>query len=76
MLFRSVTYALYKRMGVMDCVAESRDEYVEKALRLASDRPWRDSIAARLKAAAPTLFQPQAFARELGEFFLSVAPAG
>lgn len=69
-----VTYALYRRLGVLDCIARDREEYVQIALRLASDRAWRDSIVARIKAAAPAVFSGADSARELGDFFLSVAP--
>ena len=56
-----VTYALYRLMGVMDCVATDTDDYVEIALRLAGDAAWRGAVEARIAAARDALYeQPEA----------------
>lgn len=67
-----VTYACYRKLGVMDCVAADRDEYVRIAVRLANDRPWRDQIRDRILAAKHVLFENAAAVREL-EYFLKCA---
>jgi len=71
-----VTYALYHRMGVTDCIARDRDHYVELALQLAADPVRRAEIAGRLQAAVSSVFEPKAFSEELAGFFRSVAPGG
>lgn len=40
-----MTYSLLTHLGVTDTVAQSDDEYVEIACRLAQDAAWRSSIA-------------------------------
>ncbi len=64
-----VTYALYKKLGVMDCVARDRTEYVELAVKLAQDRAWRESISGRIQAAIPQALPSGGFAQELAEQF-------
>ncbi|MGE0153962.1 MAG: hypothetical protein AB7R90_15205 [Reyranellaceae bacterium] len=43
---------LYRTIGITDLIARDEDHYVELALRLAGDRPWRDALAARMQSAA------------------------
>lgn len=64
-----VTYACYRKLGVMDCVAADRDEYVRIAVRLANDRAWRDQIQNRILAAKHVLFENAGAIRELECFF-------
>jgi protein O-GlcNAc transferase len=63
-----ITYACYRRMGLMDCVAANRDEYVDIALRLANDRDWREDVRARLVNARAVLLENRGVIRELEEF--------
>lgn len=46
---------LYRAIGVEELIARDEDHYVELAVRLANDRPWREALAARIAAAAPSL---------------------
>lgn len=46
---------LYRAIGIEELIARDEDHYVELAVRLANDRPWRDKLAARIAAAAPLL---------------------
>jgi predicted O-linked N-acetylglucosamine transferase (SPINDLY family) len=68
-----VTYACYRQLGVMDCVVDSADAYVETALRLANDPAWRAGVGARLVAARANLFEDVAVVRELEKFFARAA---
>jgi predicted O-linked N-acetylglucosamine transferase (SPINDLY family) len=71
-----VTYACYRQMGVADCVAESDEEYVRLALRLANDREWHAEVTERIRAHQHELFEDEAAVRELEGFFeRSVAAA-
>src|SRR5439155_25253458 len=42
------THAMYRAMGMMDCVAENMGEYVKIALRLGQDRRWRDQVKKKI----------------------------
>ncbi len=65
-----ITYALYKQMGVMDCVAASPREYVEIALRLGMDRGQRQAVREKILGGHGELYENSAGIRELEEFFL------
>jgi predicted O-linked N-acetylglucosamine transferase (SPINDLY family) len=66
-----ITYACYRRLGVMDCVAADRDDYVRIAVRLANDPDWRADISARILAASDKLFENPGYIRELEAFLPS-----
>jgi predicted O-linked N-acetylglucosamine transferase (SPINDLY family) len=68
-----VTYACYRQLGVMDCVVDSAEAYVETALRLANDPAWRAGVSARLVAGHAELFEDVAVVREIEEFFARAA---
>jgi predicted O-linked N-acetylglucosamine transferase (SPINDLY family) len=63
-----ITYGMYRAMQVMDCVAGTPDEYVEIALRLATDAGYREAIGAKIRAAAGRLFEDLDAVRELERF--------
>lgn len=63
-----ITYACYRRMGLMDCVASNREEYVDIALRLANDRDWGADVRSRLADARTALLENRGVIRELEEF--------
>jgi len=74
-------YALgcYRKLGVMDPVADSPARYVELALRLGADRAYRDEVSARIAAAVPVLFEDAEAVREHERAFeqiLAAARAG
>jgi predicted O-linked N-acetylglucosamine transferase (SPINDLY family) len=76
-----VTSACYRQLGVLDCVADSAEHYVQLALRLASDRSWRADLSARITAAQPELFEDVRAVREIEELFVAArsraaTPAG
>jgi predicted O-linked N-acetylglucosamine transferase (SPINDLY family) len=64
-----LTLSFYKQMGVMDCVAENAESYVNIALKLANDRNWRGEISEKIKARADDLFEDIEAVRELECFF-------
>jgi predicted O-linked N-acetylglucosamine transferase (SPINDLY family) len=71
-----ITYALYKKMNMMDCVAASREEYVRLAIELGTDRARREAIRAKIDEASGVLFEDFQAVRELGHFLESVARGG
>jgi predicted O-linked N-acetylglucosamine transferase (SPINDLY family) len=69
MLRGRVTYACYKQMGVLDCVASDEDDYAHKAVQLATDRDYREAIRTKILQANAALFEDLAAVRELERFF-------
>ena len=59
------TYALYKRMGIMDCIVHTPQEYVDKAVRLAADASYREGIRRKICANNHLIFEDIAMIREL-----------
>ncbi len=49
-------YGCYRLMGVSECIAHDRDEYVEIATRLGRDPDARETIGRRLSEASERLF--------------------
>lgn len=63
------TLAFYKRMGVMDCVVDNAQSYVETAYRLVHDQEFRESVRNRISEAAPTLFNDRSAIDEISDVF-------
>jgi predicted O-linked N-acetylglucosamine transferase (SPINDLY family) len=66
-----VTFACYKQMGVMDCVATSEAEYVKLAIRLGTDRTFRKEVREAILSRNRVLFEDIEVVRELESFFLN-----
>jgi len=76
-LLRSrIALALYRKMAMPDCVATSGDHYVELAVRLGTDRAYRQEISERIRAASAVLFDDPGEIRELERFFVWAAEGG
>ncbi|MCH7987832.1 MAG: tetratricopeptide repeat protein [Planctomycetes bacterium] len=58
------TYGLYRQMGMTDCVATTSEEYVQQAVRLGSDRDYRDTILQELQMKSEVLFEDMTIVRE------------
>ncbi len=72
-LMRSrITLALYKQIGIMDCVVSSPAEYVERAVQLGTDADYRAAIRAKILAANGVLYENKTGVLEL-ELFLQKA---
>jgi predicted O-linked N-acetylglucosamine transferase (SPINDLY family) len=61
--------ACYRKMGIMDCVAENPEEYVKIAVRLARDRALRASVKERILQHCAVLYDDPGPAREMAAFF-------
>lgn len=70
-----ITLALYRKLGVMDCVVATPAEYVAKAVRLGTDPDHRRATSRRILDASGVLFED---AKEIRDFerFLAWAAAG
>ncbi len=68
-LMRSrITQALFSKAGLADLVAESAEDYVERAVRLASDPGHRREVSARIAAQCAVLYEDPAEVRDLEDF--------
>jgi predicted O-linked N-acetylglucosamine transferase (SPINDLY family) len=67
-----VTFACYKQMGMMDCVAKTKKEYAALAVRLGTDAVFRERIKARILAKNHALFENIEIVREFERFFLKM----
>lgn len=70
-----ITYALYQAMGLTDCIATDADDYVARAVRLATDAEWRRHVQSRLLAAHGAIYENLAAVRELEGFLLEAVGA-
>jgi predicted O-linked N-acetylglucosamine transferase (SPINDLY family) len=72
-----ITYALYRAMGVTDCVVESRNAFVARAVQLGTSRETRAQVREKILAAAGAIFESNAGVRELESFLIeALARAG
>jgi predicted O-linked N-acetylglucosamine transferase (SPINDLY family) len=69
-----ITYALYRQMGILDCVAADAGGYVDLAVRLGRDTLYHASVRDKILAANDVLYENAAGVREL-EGFLKDAVA-
>ena len=63
------TAAWYRCVGVTDCIVESKEEYVDLAIRLGQDPGLRDSIMDRVAANDHLLFDNPRSVREHESLF-------
>jgi len=68
-----ITFALYKQMQVLDCVARNPQDYIELALRLGTDNGFRETVRGRILAANGVLYENSEGVRELEQFFQRVS---
>jgi predicted O-linked N-acetylglucosamine transferase (SPINDLY family) len=67
---------ILKRMGLSDLVAQTEEDYVALALRLAQDGDYRKRVSERIETSRPVLFDDVAVIRALEDFLVSVANRG
>jgi protein O-GlcNAc transferase len=67
------TDAVYRRLGVSECVAADPNDYVRRALAIANDRSLRDAIGAAFRERVSMLFANVAGAQEIEAFFVDAA---
>ncbi|MDA1165597.1 MAG: tetratricopeptide repeat protein [Planctomycetota bacterium] len=68
-----ITYAQYRKMGVMDCIADSIDEYAGLAVKLGTDVEFRRDVQSRIKSKSEVLYCDQQAVDEYTTFFESIA---
>lgn len=70
------TAALLERLGTPELVAVNEEDYVARAVALASDAPRRDALAARLRENAPRLYHNDDAVAGFAEFLATVHATG
>ena len=68
--------AMLKMMGVNETIAETTDDYVSTAVRLASDRPWRMAVEKKISENKHKLYYDKTCIAALEEFFSTAARCG
>lgn len=69
------TLACYRRMGMTECIAASRADYVRRATELANDPNGRAQVSAALREQASQLGERGDVIRELEQFFIAAVEA-
>lgn len=64
-----LTHAMYRQMGVTDCIAPNREGYVALATRLGRDPEFRRETAEKILTRVDTLFENQTVIAEHAAFF-------
>jgi len=64
-----ISYALYRRMGVLDCVAQDEEDYSRLAVRLAREADFRETVRARILERNQVLYEDLGAVKELAGFF-------
>ncbi|MCF8502706.1 MAG: hypothetical protein K9H11_19730, partial [Rhodospirillum sp.] len=59
--------AILSSLGIPETIASNRETYVDIAVRLAQDRPWRDALVARATQGKTRLFTDPAPGRALSD---------
>jgi predicted O-linked N-acetylglucosamine transferase (SPINDLY family) len=65
-----LTLSLYKDMGILDCVAEGPGEYVDIAVRLGTDKAYRDKIKDKILKKNHCLYEDPRAVKEYERAFL------
>src|SRR5262249_47486282 len=63
------TAAMYRTIGIDDCIAGSIPDYIERAVRLGTDRAYREQLSKRIASAAAPLYEHDAAVGQLEHFF-------
>lgn len=66
------TQAMYRKMGILDCIAVDAANYIDIALRLGCDRSYAQSMRARIAARSHVLYEDMRVVREFERFFFHV----
>ncbi len=66
-----LTVGLYKLMGLMDCVAATPEEYIERAVKYGTQPDERARLREAILARCPVLYEDLAPVRELETFLLN-----
>ncbi len=69
-----ITYAYYQRMGVLDAVALSPEDYIEKAVNLGTQKSLNQALRHKIAQHKHKIFQEEAAVTELSECLSRLLP--
>jgi len=72
MLRGRLAFKMYQTMGMTDCVAADKQDYVRLALQLGTRKDHRQAVKQKILETCGVLFENDAGVRQLGEFWKSV----
>jgi predicted O-linked N-acetylglucosamine transferase (SPINDLY family) len=64
-----MVYGMYQKMQVLDCVAKGPEEYIDIAVKLATEPDFRAVVRSKILATNDTLYEDEGVVRELESFF-------
>ena len=70
-----VASGLYRLMGIADCVADTTDDYIDKAISLANNTEFRTDCRERILASSHRIFDDDSAVRELEQFWIAATVA-
>ncbi len=70
------TQAMYRKMGILDCVASSVEDYADIAVRLANDPGYAADVRRRIRERSAALFEDARVVEEFERFFLDSLAVG
>ena len=70
-----VTFAQYRAMGIKELIAENAETYIDLALRLAGDLPFREEMKKRIAENNHHLFERHEAVRDMESFFIAAVEA-
>lgn len=63
------TYAMYKRMGITECIVNSEKEYIELAIKIANDSIYRYKLSNQILEKSHLLFEDHNAVDQMAELF-------
>jgi protein O-GlcNAc transferase len=66
------SYGILQLLGVTETIAHSEQEYIEIAVQLGNDRPWREQIRQKIQQHKPKLYDTQTCVRGLENFYQQI----
>jgi predicted O-linked N-acetylglucosamine transferase (SPINDLY family) len=66
------TTGMYRKMGFMECVAQTGEDYVRLALRLGRDTDYRRHVRGEIRQRSEALFEDRRAVEQFERFFESV----
>jgi predicted O-linked N-acetylglucosamine transferase (SPINDLY family) len=64
--------SFYRKMGIPECIADDLDDYVHKAVALASDPGYRESVSKKILDASAEIWEEERLIKEFERVFIDM----
>src|SRR5208283_2953991 len=64
------TQAMYRKMGILDCIAMNAEDYIDIAFRLGTDQAYAKDVRERILSRNKVLFEDSRVIEEFERFFV------